>query len=691
MNDTQKQKFSHNISQVLLFIWGLTFLLFPVFFLTPTTDAFTLPKEALLAFVVLLSLLLWGVKMLLDKQVRLRRTPFDGPVMLLGAAFLLSSFFAIDRTDSLIAVVSVVFAMLSYFVVTNVVREKRGLLFLTLSLVTGGVLAGIITALNHVKVYLLPIAQTHTTSFSPMGSYFDLGLYLVVLAPMVIMYILPSIKRRVNGQAIAFGVLGLLMLFALLVTGKELLGTQKPVILPFQTGFQTAFASISQDNGRVAQGFFFGSGYGNYATVFTRFKPVTFNTDPNLWATPFTSSSSFVLELLATTGLVGILAYLFFIIRFVTPLREKAKNPAYLSLIVLFLLSFLIPFSFVEVALLFFMLSIFALGQAEIQPGQYYEMELRIVALRKGVLNFTMADESSRRGSSPVTHLFAFAFLLVLVVVGGFYSGSYVLSDALFQSSLVAANQNSGTLTYKYQTQAISAFRYRSAYYRIFSQTNIALANSLLSLSASSKSSPSATVQQTALTLVQQSITAAKEATTLSPQDVLAWQNLASDYRSLIGIGQNADSFAIAANQQAAQLDPVNPQEYVALGGIYYQLGQYDNAIRSFQTAISLKQDYANAYYNLAHAYEQKNDTTDALAALQIVKQLVANDKANAQRIDAEIQSLQANAGSAEPTAAAKNLKPVEKTQPLALPTTTELPAQPTKIPLASPTPTPGK
>src|SRR6185312_17224825 len=123
------------------------------------------------------------------------------------------------------------------------------------------------------------------TSFSPIGSYFDLGLYLIMLAPLIIMYILPSIKRKITGQTIAFGVLGILVLFALLVTGNELLGTQKPLILPFQTGFQTAFAAISQDNGRVAQGFFFGSGNGNYATVFSRFKLVIINADPNLWAT----------------------------------------------------------------------------------------------------------------------------------------------------------------------------------------------------------------------------------------------------------------------------------------------------------------------------------------------------------------------------------------------------------------------
>ncbi|MGH7245597.1 MAG: tetratricopeptide repeat protein, partial [Candidatus Levyibacteriota bacterium] len=198
--------------------------------------------------------------------------------------------------------------------------------------------------------------------------------------------------------------------------------------------------------------------------------------------------------------------------------------------------------------------------------------------------------------------------------------------------------------TYTLQTKAISIFPYNSDYYRIFSQTNISLANSLFALQPKG-SSPSAQVQQTAFALVQQAISTARNATTLSPDLVANWQNLASLYRTLIGFGQNAENFAISSMQQAIAVDPTNPQEYINLGGIYYQLGQYDNAIHQFETAITLKQDLANAYYNLGHAYEQKGDLQNALIQYKNVKILVVNDKANTTRIDQEIKIIEGKIG----------------------------------------------
>lgn len=678
MTPQTRQQLSHTLSTVLLFVWGIFFLLFPLFFTIYTTDPFIISKEALLGGVVVLSLVLWGVKMVVDQQVRLRRTPFDVPILLFVVALLLSSMFAIDKADSLIALYPLLYAVISYFLLVHIGRRENAFTFLSISLLGGGVLSGLVSTLSRVKIYLLPFVSTHIPTFTSFGSYVDMAIYLLCLGILVITALVPSFKSKMNSRAITYGIFGIILLFGLTGTVQILTSSQKPVFLPFQTGFQTAFAQISQDSGRIAQGFFFGSGYGTYSTVFTRFKPASFNTDPN-WAAAFTNSSSFVLELLATTGIIGILSYIFLLIRFVSPMGQKMKNPVFLPILLLFVLSFVIPFSFTTIVLLFSLLGLFALQQSIDSPSEYFDVELKIVALKKGVLNFSMLSEGNKKPDVHLTHYFAFVILLALCILAGYYSTTYLLSDVYFERSLAAAQQNSGTLTYKYQTQAITTFPYRSAYYRIFSQTNVALANSLLSLN--NGASPSATSQQTALTLIQQSITAARQSTNLSPQDVLSWQNLASVYRSLIGLGQNAESFAIAANQQAVTLDPSNPQEYIALGGIYYQLGQYDNAIRQFQTAIALKSDYANAYYNLGHAYEQKQDTQDALAAFQVVKQLVATSPQNESQITGEINALQK--GNASPTSSTNQTG----SAPLQLQQSTTLPAQPTKIPLASPTP----
>lgn len=678
MTPEQKIMLAEKIQTGLLFVWGFTLLLFPVIYTTYTTDAFILPKMFFIAAVVLVSLLAWGVLMLLHGQVRIKRTPLDVPILLFVVAVILSSIFSANRADSLTQAAIVVFATLAYFVLVNVFQTRKVAMFFLSSLLTGGILATLVTVAARYKIYVLPFASAKAVGFTPLGTSMEYVLVMAMLLPLAFSFVMPALKRQFTSRVGVFALAGLVLLAGIVVVGMGLLTNQKPTILPFDTGFQTAFAAISQDSGRILQTFLFGEGYGTFATVFARFHNASLNANQQLWFLSFNNSSSYLLELLATTGLVGTLSFLFLAYRTLTPIALKKKNPFYLSLVVAFVLSAVIPFSTIELVVLFFLLAGMTLAHREARSAEYFDIELKFVALKKGVVTFTTLDiaEQGRTDRHP-TPIAAFVVLLALVVSLGYYSITYAASDFLFQQSLTAANANNGTLTYRLQTQAINIYPYRSDYYRIFSQTNIALANSLLSLN-SGHASPSATTQQTAYSLIQQSITTARQATILSPLSAASWQNLASIYRALIGVGQNADSFAIAASQQAITLDPVNPQEYLNLGGMYYQLGQYDNAIRMFQQAIALKSDYANAYYNLAHAYEQKNDTQNALAQLQIVKQLVVNNAQNEAQVTKEIDALQSH-------------QTAQANPALGAPTSTQLPAQPTQVPLVTPTPTPGK
>lgn len=686
MNTQQKQLFSERIESGLMILWGITLLLFPLAITTYTTDAFILPKLLLVGLVTLLSLIAWGVQMLLQGQVRLRRTPLDVPVVLFAIALILSSIFSINRLDSLVATAEVVLSVLSYFVLVNVFRERKVAFLLLSSLVTGIAVATVLAILSHFGIYVLPFAVTKTTTFNTLGTAMEYAVFSIILLPLALYFVYPLLKKRADARVGVFAVAALILIAGLAVAGQQLMTVQKPALLPFDTGFQTAFAAISQDSGRVLQTFFFGEGYGTFASVFSRFHNAAFNAN-SMWYLAFNNSSSYILELLATTGLVGTLSYLFLLYRSLLPMAKKKANPFYLSLVIAFVVSLLLPFSLLEIMLLFVLLAGFSLAQREVHPSAYFDVELKLVALKKGVLSFTTLEgQAAGKPDMHPTPFVGFAVLLVVALVFGYYGTAYAMSDATFQQSLLAANTNNGTQTYRLQAQAISTFPYRSDYYRIFSQTNIALANSLLSLT-SGKASPSATAQQTAYALIQQAITTARQATTLAPDSVPAWQNLSSIYRALIGVGQNAQDFAIQAAQQATVLDPVNPQEYLNLGGLYYQLGQYDNAIRMFQQAIALKGDYANAYYNLAHAYEQKGDLQSALTQLQTVETLVASDKTNADKIAAEIKDLQAKIGTGSSAQQQQQQGNAQQQQQLSLPQANQLPSQKEQLPLLSPTP----
>ena len=341
---------------------------------------------------------------------------------------------------------------------------------------------------------------------------------------------------------------------------------------------------------------------------------------------------------MATTGLLGIAVFIFLIYRVI-----KEKN-YFLPLIIAIIASLFLPFSFTMVALFFVLLALFAIVCIHNNPQRFGEAEFSLVAFKRGFLAVTPENAHVQQNATErrISKIFPSIFLIIIAILVGvplYFITRYTLSDFMFQQSLVAESQNNGLATYQLQTQAISMFPYRDVYYRAFSQTNLALANALASHQPKN-ATPSAQTQKDILTLIQQSINAGRAAVTVAPDTSFNWNNLSSIYRSLIGFGKNADQFTILTLNQAIALDPNNPQQYINLGGVYYQLGQYDNAIREFQIAISLKPDYANAYYNLGHAYEEKGDYTDALTTLNTVKQLVANNSSNTKLINSDIDAL---------------------------------------------------
>jgi len=623
------------LNNISLFLLGILFLVFPVLVLSQTTEPYILPKQALLIGLCLLIIVLQGVKGLLEKIIRIRRTPFDLPLIIIAVVFFISSILSVNRTDGITAFVPFLFAIISYFLVTNIAKDKSSLVFIKSCLVGGAAILSILAILNFLKIYVFPFDFAKIQNFSPLGTLLDSSVYLFLVFVVALGDGIRAIKaKKLRGEDITFVVAGVIILIGLCISFYQLMA-QKPAILPFETGFQIAFAAISQDTGRIVQSFLFGSGYGTFGVDFARFKSPQFNLTP-LWMYSFYRSSSFILELLATAGVLGIVSFFYLFYKII---KEK---PLYVPIILAMIGIFFLPISFLNLVLFIIILGIFAASQGQRHLSRYFDIEVELVTLKKGLISFESAGEERKNDKGNILSIVSFIVILVFVGVIGYYSFRFITADVDFQNSFVAAAQNNGTLTYQDQVAGLTAFSQNDSYQRVFSQTNLALATNLANAVQQSGSSPSAQTSQTIYTLIQQSINAARSATTVSPETALNWQNLSSIYRSLIGFGQNADQFSVLSAQQAILLDPNNPQEYINLGGIYYQLGVWDSAIQQFQVAISLKQDLANSYYNLGHALEQKGDLKGALSQYQIVKSLVASDPTNLAKINQEIQVLQA-------------------------------------------------
>ncbi len=170
---------------------------------------------------------------------------------------------------------------------------------------------------------------------------------------------------------------------------------------------------------------------------------------------------------------------------------------------------------------------------------------------------------------------------------------------------------------------------------------------------------------------------------------------MANVYQVIIPFANQADQFAVQSYNQTIALDPTDPNIRISLGEVYYSLGQFDNAISTFQLAAAAKPDLANAYYNLASAYAAKNDFASAITAMNTVISLVPKSSADyklAQTNLVELQKKQKDLQAAT-TTNSTNLTSPQKETPvinpqLNLPSEASPPAAP-KLPAASPTPTP--
>lgn len=125
-----RNRYAQKLDNAAVVITGIYLLLFPVLVSSLTTDAYLIPKQAAIAFVVISGLVIMAARGILTGNVRLRRTPFDLPLILLIVAALLSSIFAINKFDSLITFVPFLFAVLFFFVITNTAKRQKDYTYL---------------------------------------------------------------------------------------------------------------------------------------------------------------------------------------------------------------------------------------------------------------------------------------------------------------------------------------------------------------------------------------------------------------------------------------------------------------------------------------------------------------------------------------------------------------------------------
>lgn len=439
-----------------------------------------------------------------------------------------------------------------------------------------------------------------------------------------------------------------------------------PLLPPFQTSWVVAIDTIRENP-------LFGMGPGNYLTGFGRFRPQSYNAT-NLWQIRFSTGRDLYLTVATETGLAGLFAFALLLITIIKTLNKHISiykeskslmidTVSFSTLLGVLVVLAVFPATPATLLLLFILLAI--------NSGSGKPKEISL-------------------GTNSSIHL----VLAILIVAGvlflAFKAKPIVLAESKFKDANVALQKDDGKKTYDLLKDAINLNPYSDRYHASFAQVSLAIARSI---AASAKDAKDLTDDQknTILQLLQQSIKEGQNTVALNPQRAANWQVLGNIYQTIIPFANQADQFSVQSYSQAINLDPIDPSLRISLGGVYFSLNQYDNAINSFQFAAYAKPDYANAYYNLSAAYAAKNDFDNAIAAMNTVLSLVPKDSNDYKQAQSDLDNLKKKQQAFKETSGSSSLTaPKKETQAvnpkLELSSEASPPAAPN---IPSPTPTP--
>ncbi|HBK33398.1 TPA: hypothetical protein DEP34_00280 [Candidatus Uhrbacteria bacterium] len=414
-----------------------------------------------------------------------------------------------------------------------------------------------------------------------------------------------------------------MILIAISVAGC-FLSTPLSRFAPLEVTPNTALSFQVAKDTLLAKGWAFGSGPGTFVYDFASFKPVSIN-ETMFWNIRFDSAFSLLLTLLATTGVLGVLAWLGVLCAgywsSIHSLESRREDRHFIlaTLGSLTALSFSFLVSGANLTILFVWFLLFGLLFAS-------QKEERKNALSK-----------FRRRFSFVGGIF---FALVIATCAGLTIERYA-AEAAFAKAIRLDRENAPiTDVIVFLNRAATWNRFHDGYYR-----NISTALLIQSLEEMNRLKQMESVtdldRERLQAITASAINAATTATDISPANGLNWQVRGQVYRELLSLYANASDAAVTSCLQATQLEPNNPVYWTDLGETYQKaaevrqqilIGQSLNptqdalwnqllvqAESALNTALDRKQDYAPAHYYLSLVYEAQGRLDDAVGKMESV------------------------------------------------------------------------
>ncbi|MDD2657462.1 MAG: tetratricopeptide repeat protein [Candidatus Pacebacteria bacterium] len=360
----------------------------------------------------------------------------------------------------------------------------------------------------------------------------------------------------------------------------------------------------------------FGSGPGTFGVEWLKYREASLNSTI-FWNVDFSSGIGFIPTSFVTTGIAGIVAWLFFIgLLLVFGLRmlivRTPQDPfiRYVSIL-----------SFVG-AIYLLTTAVFDLPNAVILALTFVFVGFFVSTMRYATGGEQWGIIFSRSPRVGFVIVFSLTILLLSSVVAAYtLVGHYIAASQLSSASAAFAAGNLDGA--EKAAQSSIAFAPTTAAYQIQS----GIANSRLNLIVSSTTMDKATAQKEYQTALSAGINAALTATNLDATDYQGWLALGNLYAQAVPLGvAGAYDSAKTAYLKAQELNPTNPQIPYILAQLNIANKDTKAAQADLKAAIELKQDYTAAIFLLSQLEVQDGNVKDALASALAAAYFTPND-----------------------------------------------------------------
>jgi len=378
----------------------------------------------------------------------------------------------------------------------------------------------------------------------------------------------------------------------------------------------------------LRENFAFGSGQGNFAYNFSKFKSQSFN-DLDVWQLRFNKADNYATELLATTGILGLLAWvglLCFIVYAMWQVKsQKSKvhkvqrdgddglstfNFQLLTSLDfrLYGLSTLVLGQFFYSSTTLLLFTTWLLIIVSVAPLVQDAQEFCISKIFKDVPETLLAADVALA-------IFAILFAAFLINVSGKYRANVAFAKIAENSSVYSDNDKQAIIV-----NAAKLDKKNSLY--PISLTRIYLSK----IKEEIKKAPSQQSKNLIRDLAEAVVNSAVRATELSPNSVSAWELRGSVYRDIYSVVDEAESAILSSFETAINLEPLNPILLTELGKAYILTGDNVAAQEALNKALELKSEYEEAKIQLAIVKDKTGMSEEAIGELEAISSRKPND-----------------------------------------------------------------